>query len=406
MVEMKSACDEASEVALWAWTGGTKLFYEAHATDAAQDLQWSQVPLRHTMVGGSDNAEFPADAAGVIIGFVRAQDTRIPVASVQKLCSYDQADGTGAPVAGAAYTEIGTVTLLGPELAEFSCVLGLACKVVVTGTGMPTSAKVGLVSGACSASPTFVSFGSGFSNPTAYDSTDADGENVATVPDDGTLTAAAFVFGTATAGSGGSLKLCWSADGSSGNWALPIDETANMYGPYSQTVVSCTLGEDCSIAPGGHGLGTIPAALGAAAKGTFAIIKGNCGSGTFLIASSNAWMHEETDDDLYRTVYVQQVHGTAADPILIPKVYGGRGGQNMGKLCWTGLAVDTAEGGDWDDPTKYNVQVSANFALAGPDAASFVNNNRCYLGENCLVTLAGYDYDLTTVEYTSDYDDG
>ena len=73
---------------------------------------------------------------------------------------------------------------------------------------------------------------------------------------------------------------------------VAIDLDAEILGPYPMGgPASCTLGEDCLVAPGFYkGTHTVPS--------TYAIMDGTvCGAGVFLDATGGGWMARDTATD-------------------------------------------------------------------------------------------------------------
>lgn len=229
-----------------------------------------------------------------------------------------------------------------------SCTLTAACSFEMTGTGFNENSSIVALdasSNACG-SGTVAEAWPGITNP-----------QVATSAVDPT---AVFDLGTASGGSPGDFKLCYSS-ADSDDVTEYTTEVGNftMKGPTSGQSFTCTLGSDCTLVLAGHS----QSATGAAYK--VLVIEGStCGAGavaaSFTGTFENPRIVWDNEDDNYYEMKIARTGDTTA-------TY---------SLCW---ASSPATVDDY-------VFLVGSFVMTGP---TFGMTHVCTMGKACAVSLQG-----------------
>jgi hypothetical protein len=158
----------------------------------------------------------------------------------------DQSFALGMPTAGAAgvkacwrasatagWVTVGTLTLNGPNSQDYTCTLGAACDVTITGTGLDQAANKVVTT-----------------SPDGCDSGTASWANAAAVASGGTASAPEYAVGTPRVG--GEYRVCWSVGTDTAQY-VDVGKL-QVIGPISPQDFDCTAGWPCEIELEGHGL--------------------------------------------------------------------------------------------------------------------------------------------------------
>ena len=232
-----------------------------------------------------------------------------------------------------------------------SCTLTASCSFEVTGTGFDENSSAAVLDASTSACGSGAGLESwpGITNP-----------QVATTAVDPT---AVFDLGTASGGSAGDFKLCYSSE-LSDNAEDFTTEIGNftMKGPVSGQSFTCTLGSDCNLALAGHS----QSATGAAYK-VLVVSGSSCGAGavaaTFSGTFENPRIVWDNEDDDYYELKIATLGDTTATYTL----------------CWAAAPVNV------EDYTF----VVGTFVMSGPTSGM---SHVCTMGKACTATLQGQGF--------------
>jgi hypothetical protein len=210
--------------------------------------------------------------------------------------------------------------LRGPYVANYSCIMGLSCTLIITGFGMEPTNEIVAVNGSCGNSTEVANLTWTRTNG----SVNSNGTN------------ATYTFGSPVFGEpGDQYRLCWGHEPVGlTDFNFEIDPTYGLIGP-ARGNYSCTIGEPCTAQIVGFGLNESNMML----MGAF----GKCGEPELMVSS------------LYFPVTGVSSDGTTANFSLGTVNFGFIG--DMYKLCWA-----------WDPRTQqkldYRVTVDPDFELA------------------------------------------
>ena len=213
-------------------------------------MGWSMVAANgapctnETVPGAFLYANNPVDAPSPYNTFDFGTDSNSTDApGVFRLCW----SAVGAADAQSFWVVLGQLTLGGPVRADYNCVLGSSCSLVLSGTFLSASDRLAVISlGSCGwPHPTFTTQWTNLLqvNPVA--------------PADAGLT---YKMGTgaslSTAGVPGTAQLCWaSAPGASGYDVFTVElGTFTMDGPIQNVHTTCRLCSECNFDVQGIGL--------------------------------------------------------------------------------------------------------------------------------------------------------
>ena len=235
-----------------------------------------------------------------------------------------------------------------------SCTLTASCSFEVTGTGFNENSSVAVLdssAGACGSGAALESW-PGITNP-----------KVATTAVDPT---AVFDLGTASGGSPGDFKLCYSS-AVSANAEDYTTEVGNftMKGPVAGQSFTCTLGSDCTLVLSGHS----QSATGAAYK-VIVVQNSSCGTGTIAATFSGTFENPRVVWDNENDDYYEMKIATLADTTV------------SYSLCWGAAPVDVED---------YTFLVGS-FVMTGPTSGM---SHVCTMGKDCSVSLQGQGFGQT-----------
>jgi hypothetical protein len=339
------------------------------------------VALSEGSCGGSDAvvatntwtfASPPSSVDGTTSSYTFGEVTEGVPGSFYKLC-WGHDPGT---VLAAYNVEIDSAgDLLGVDLQDLDCTMGLPCRVTLTGYGLSSSSKLAAVSeGGCGASAVV-----------AEATWDMVGPE--TVADDGLE--AVFFFGTPVEGTPGkTYQLCWGPDGNLADLVVTLDDDGELVGPVIDDFM-CTMGKRCDLTLNGYEL--------ADTSSIVVISSGDCGDANAVVADWTGLVYTEISladsanvgtlsiGSGYGLGYAMQRRlqstevlddGAAVGTYVLGTAVTGTP-QSSYKVCWAHNPASIAD---------YKVEVDANAELVGPIDVEL----SCTMGRSCDIAVDGY----------------